>query len=104
MFVAMGLSAVFPVLDGLATYGWEQMQHQIGLFWLMLQGALYIFGAGLYAVSSSRHPSENFVLTFLCRLDGLRNGVQGSTTWLAAVISSSTFWWSLPPLRILLAF
>lgn len=56
MFVAMGLSAVFPVLDGLATYGLEQMQRQIGLFWLVLQGALYIFGAGLYAVSSSRLP------------------------------------------------
>lgn len=54
MFVAMGLSAVFPVLDGLATYGWEQMQSQIGLFWLVLQGFLYILGAGLYAVSRAR--------------------------------------------------
>jgi len=49
MFVAMGLSAVFPVLDGLAMYGFSQMQRQIGLSWLVLQGALYIFGAGLYA-------------------------------------------------------
>jgi hypothetical protein len=56
MFVAMGLSAVFPTLDGLATYGWEQMQRQIGLFWLVLQGALYILGAGLYAVSQTRCP------------------------------------------------
>jgi adiponectin receptor len=51
MFVAMGLSALFPVLDGLFTYGSQQMQQQIGLFWLVLQGALYIIGAGLYAVS-----------------------------------------------------
>lgn len=56
MFVAMGLSAVFPTLDGLATYGWEQMQRQIGLFWLVMQGALYILGAGLYAVSQTRCP------------------------------------------------
>lgn len=54
MFVAMGLSAVFPVLDGLATYGREQMMRQIGLFWLVLQGVLYISGASLYAVSRAR--------------------------------------------------
>lgn len=51
MFVGMGLSAVFPVLDGLFVYGFNQMQRQIGLYWLVLQGALYIIGAGLYAVS-----------------------------------------------------
>ena len=50
MFVGMGISAVFPVLDGLRTFGFEQMQKQIGLSWLVLQGVLYILGAGLYAV------------------------------------------------------
>lgn len=50
MFVGMGISAVFPVIDGLRMFGLDQMQKQIGLFWLVLQGALYIFGAGLYAV------------------------------------------------------
>ena len=50
MFVGMGISAVFPVLDGLSVYGVEQMRSQIGLTWLVLQGALYILGAGLYAV------------------------------------------------------
>ena len=60
MFVAMGLSAVFPVLDGLATYGLERMQHQIGLFWLVLQGVLYIVGAGLYAVSRSHSRSLKY--------------------------------------------
>ncbi|KAL2393961.1 ADIPOR-like receptor SPBC12C2.09c [Exophiala dermatitidis] len=49
MFVGMGISAVFPVLDGLRTYGVHAMQKQIGLSWLVLQGALYILGAGLYA-------------------------------------------------------
>ncbi len=51
MFVGMGISAVFPVLDGLKTFGLQAMEKQMGLSWLVLQGALYIFGAGLYAVS-----------------------------------------------------
>lgn len=51
MFVAMGLSAVFPVLHGMKLYGIEEMRGRIGLTWLVLQGFLYILGAGLYAVS-----------------------------------------------------
>jgi len=49
MFVALGLSAIFPVLHGLSLYGFRQMGYQIGLGWLVLQGVLYIGGAGLYA-------------------------------------------------------
>jgi adiponectin receptor len=51
MFVAMGLSAVFPVLHGMELYGINEMRGRIGLTWLVLQGVLYILGAGLYAVS-----------------------------------------------------
>ena len=51
MFVAMGLSAVFPVLHGTELYGIQEMRGRIGLTWLVLQGFLYILGAGLYAVS-----------------------------------------------------
>lgn len=50
MFVSMGLSAVFPVIHGLQLYGGEQMKRQIGLMWMLLQGFLYILGAGIYAV------------------------------------------------------
>ena len=50
MFVAMGLSAVFPVLHGLKMYGFQQMNKQIGLLWVILQGMLYITGAATYAV------------------------------------------------------
>lgn len=53
MFVAMGLSAVFPVFHGLQLYGYEQLERQIGLSWMVLQGVLYIAGAGIYAVSTS---------------------------------------------------
>ena len=60
MFVALGLSAVFPVLHGLRLYGYEQMREQIGLSWLVLQGALYIAGAGLYAarIPEKWHPGR----------------------------------------------
>lgn len=75
MFVLMGLSAVFPVLHGVEMYGVQDMRERIGLIWLVLQGALYILGAGLYAV---RCPSTIFVLLdmgdlliILSRLDGL---------------------------------
>ena len=50
MFIAMGLSAVFPVLHGLKMYGVQQMNNQIGLFWVVLQGLFYILGACIYAV------------------------------------------------------
>ncbi|GIZ38490.1 hypothetical protein CKM354_000190700 [Cercospora kikuchii] len=49
MFIMMGLSAIVPVLHGLKLYGLEQMQRQIGLSWLVLQGVLYITGAVIYA-------------------------------------------------------
>jgi adiponectin receptor len=49
MFVLMGLSAVFPVLHGLELYGFHDMRSRIGLTWMLLQGFLYILGAGLYA-------------------------------------------------------
>ncbi|KAL8716315.1 MAG: hypothetical protein Q9220_000220 [cf. Caloplaca sp. 1 TL-2023] len=49
MFVAMGLSAIIPVLHGLKVYGLQQMNDRIGLAWLVLQGCLYVLGAGIYA-------------------------------------------------------
>lgn len=51
MFVAMGLSAVVPVMHGLKLYGAAQLEQQIGLSWLVGQGVLYVLGATLYAVS-----------------------------------------------------
>jgi predicted membrane channel-forming protein YqfA (hemolysin III family) len=54
MFVLLGLSAIFPVLHGVELYGIAAMRDRIGLTWLVLQGFLYILGAGLYAVSDGR--------------------------------------------------
>ncbi|KAF2788318.1 HlyIII-domain-containing protein [Melanomma pulvis-pyrius CBS 109.77] len=49
MFVLMGLSAVVPVLHGIKIYGLDQLRKTIGLDWVVLEGVLYIAGAGLYA-------------------------------------------------------
>ena len=49
MFVLMGLSAVFPVLHASRLYGFPQLRDTIGLDWVLLQGFLYILGAGIYA-------------------------------------------------------
>jgi adiponectin receptor len=56
MFVMMGLSALFPVLHGVRLYGTRRMEEQMGLWWLVTQGALYIAGAIIYAVS--RYPGH----------------------------------------------
>ena len=64
MFVAMGLSAVFPVLHGIELHGAENMQRKMGLSWVVLQGFLYIMGAVIYAVSSL--PPGALVYIYTC--------------------------------------
>lgn len=49
MFALMGLSAVFPVIHGIRLYGVEHMRKSVGLDWVVLQGVLYLLGAGIYA-------------------------------------------------------
>ncbi|KHJ33493.1 putative mpr-like gpcr protein [Erysiphe necator] len=49
MFIAMGLSAIFPVIHGLKLYGLQGMQSRMGLKELVLEGIFYILGACLYA-------------------------------------------------------
>ena len=58
MFVAMGLSALFPVLHGVKTFGVAQLERQMGLSWLVTQGVLYIVGAGIYAVSVTHYDAR----------------------------------------------
>lgn len=50
MFVLLGLSAIFPIIHGVAVFGFVQMRRQMGLEWVVLQGALYILGAVIYAM------------------------------------------------------
>jgi adiponectin receptor len=51
MFVLMGLSAVIPVIHGLSKYGYATLEQRMGLSYVVAQGALYILGAAIYAVS-----------------------------------------------------
>ena len=78
MFVALGLSAVVPVLHGLNMYGIQQMWSQMGLSWVVWQGFLYVSGAALYAVSLSL-LSSNKCLAKSPRLAYQRNGVPATT-------------------------
>ncbi|RPA93003.1 HlyIII-domain-containing protein [Choiromyces venosus 120613-1] len=49
MFVGMGLSSVLPVLHGVRIYGFEGLHVRMGVWWMLLEGGLYVFGAGVYA-------------------------------------------------------
>lgn len=49
MFVAMGLSAVFPVVHGVQAFGIDYLNKTIALPWLVSHGILYIVGAAIYA-------------------------------------------------------
>jgi adiponectin receptor len=51
MFVALGLSAVIPLAHSLALDGYPLVDQRMGLRWVLLEAALYIFGAVLYVVS-----------------------------------------------------
>lgn len=51
MFVGLGASGVLPVCHALSIYGYQALNQQMGLNWVLLQGFLYIAGAVLYAVS-----------------------------------------------------
>lgn len=57
VFVAMGLSSIFPAIHLFYTDGVMLLFEQASLHWLLLMGALYLLGAGLYA---SRVPERCF--------------------------------------------
>lgn len=60
MFIAMGLSSVWSVLHGIELFGYEQLERQMGLWWMITEGAFYITGAVLYAVW--KHTPEDGTL------------------------------------------
>ncbi|ROW09798.1 hypothetical protein VMCG_02175 [Cytospora schulzeri] len=61
MFVGLGVSGVFPIIHGLTIYGYAELNERIGLNWVLLEGALYISGAFIYAM---RWPERSFPRTF----------------------------------------
>ncbi|TPX12446.1 uncharacterized protein E0L32_006858 [Thyridium curvatum] len=50
MFVALGTSGVVPVVQALLVESFEVLHRRMGLGWVLLQGALYILGAFIYAI------------------------------------------------------
>ncbi|BGP52915.1 hypothetical protein JCM8202_003997 [Rhodotorula sphaerocarpa] len=65
IFIALGLSAVFPVGHAIVRYGLEDAATRISLFWLATGGALYIGGALLYAERCPERFSPG-TFDFLC--------------------------------------
>lgn len=50
MFILFGLSGILPILVGLIELGRVEVIQRSNLKWVILEGALYIFGATLYAM------------------------------------------------------
>lgn len=49
LFVALGLSGVAPIVHGtMITKGWHFLVEMLGIKYVMISGAVYIFGAMLY--------------------------------------------------------
>lgn len=61
MFIALGMSAVIPVVDSLLNRGWHRVEKEMSLWYCIVQGSLYILGACTYA---SRVPEKYFPKTF----------------------------------------
>lgn len=98
MFVLMGLSAIFPIVHGLKLYGFEDMKVRMGLNWMILQGFLYILGAGLYAVSifPPVHPLNHSLSSRHAGLSG--HGQELSISGEVHTRSSMFSWSWQPPL------
>jgi predicted membrane channel-forming protein YqfA (hemolysin III family) len=96
MFVAMGLSAVFPVFHGVMLFGIHNMQERMGLYWLLLQGVFYITGAGLYGVSIYAQKLFNHDLTESRRASPKDNG-QEPSTYGEVLIRFFMSWWLWRP-------
>lgn len=49
MFILFGLSGVLPIVLGINKFGYDQVKQRTSMTWLVLEGALYITGAVMYA-------------------------------------------------------
>lgn len=88
MFIGLGLSGVVPVFHGISIYGYEGMEDRMSVSFVILQGALYIFGAVLYAVCS--HTCSMWTRLILYRLAGLSDPLRVASTFGAAPTRYST--------------
>ncbi|OAA35282.1 Hly-III-related protein [Metarhizium rileyi] len=73
MFISLGLSGMIPVIHGVSIYGYARLDERMSISWIIAHGAMYIFGAVLYAVSrfppgdESRWKSDDVVHRFVGR-------------------------------------
>lgn len=91
MFVALGLSAIFPVVSGLKLYGLRALKERIALDWLVAHGLMYIIGAAIYAVRSPAARIDVHALTN-SSCDFPNAFGRGALTFGGALTRSSTFW------------
>ncbi|KAM4067063.1 integral membrane protein [Hirsutella rhossiliensis] len=57
MFIGLGLSGVIPVVHAITVHGYQVVEDRMSISWVIAHGAMYIFGAVLYAV---RWPERSF--------------------------------------------
>jgi adiponectin receptor len=53
MFVGLGVFSVIPVVHGIIIDGYQTLEDRMSISLVIFHGALYIFGAVLYAVGLS---------------------------------------------------
>ncbi|KAH7247415.1 mPR-like GPCR protein [Fusarium redolens] len=57
MFAGLGLSGFIPIIHGVAIYGYKGLDDRISVTWIIIHGAMYLFGAVLYV---ARWPERSF--------------------------------------------
>ena len=50
MYTGLGLSAIIPIVHGIAIHGWVIQNHRMGLNWMSLMAAFNVLGAAVYAI------------------------------------------------------
>jgi adiponectin receptor len=63
MFTSLGLSGFIPVIHGVTIYGYKGFEDRISVTWIIVHGAMYIFGAALYVVSHQNRLPRWWYLT-----------------------------------------
>ncbi len=81
-------------------FGLESMEDRIGFTWVLLEGFLYIFGAGLYAVSSLGTFKAVMMKADYVRHDGQNGRIQDLLTFGGILIKYSMSWCLWQLLRI----
>ncbi|KAI5455863.1 putative hemolysin-III channel protein Izh2 [Mariannaea sp. PMI_226] len=57
IFMGLGLSGLIPITHGVTIYGFKGLEDRMSVTWITIHGAIYIFGAVLYA---ARWPERSF--------------------------------------------